>query len=209
MANQSLIGRSLRRVDSLDKVTGQACFASDMKLPRLLYGKILRSPLPHARIVRIEVEAARNVPGVKAVITADDTPKKKGGPIITDEYILAADKVRYVGDEVAAIAAEDEETAEKALELIDVEYEELPAVYHTEMATRPEAPKIHEGGNVANHFEYERGDVGIGFAESDYVFESCYDTQMQHQGYLEPRACLASADASGRVTIGEDFKVSF
>jgi CO/xanthine dehydrogenase Mo-binding subunit len=180
-----------------------------MKLPKLLYGKILRSSLPHAQIVRIRVEAAKNLPGVKAVITGDDTPKKNGGPIIADEPILAIEKVRYLGDEVAAVAAEDEETAEKALELIEVEYEELPAVYHPETAMEPGAPNIHDGGNVATHFEYERGDVGLGFAESDYVFENCYDTQIQHQGYLEPRACLASADASGRVTVWGGFQSIF
>lgn len=136
-----MIGKRLFRIDSKEKAMGKAVYGIDIKLPGMLHGKILRSPLAHARILNIETAKARKLLGVKAVITAEDTPKIKYGAQIDDEYPLAVDKVHYIGDEVAAVAAIDEETAMEALELIRVEYEELPAVFS------PERPwlQVHQG----------------------------------------------------------------
>src|SRR3990172_5274623 len=147
MEKYSVIGKSLPRVDAVIKATGEAKFTADMVLPRILYGKILRSPYPHARILNIDTTRARSLLGVKAVITGKDTPGIKYGLIDVpqcpaDKNPLAMDKVRYVGDEVAAVAAIDEDIAEEALDLIDVEYEELPSVFDPLEAMKPDAPKI-------------------------------------------------------------------
>ena len=209
MAEAFILGRPLPRFDALDKARGSALYVSDLKFPRMLWGKVLRSRYPHARILRVDVTRAKRVPGVRAIITGEDTPKRRFGPIIPDEYVLAGDKVRYIGDEVAAVAAESEEAAEEALELIDVDYEELPAVFDPEEAMADGAPKIHEKGNIAFHFQYERGDAGEGFKESDYIFEGRFVTQMNHQGYMETRGCLAVPDPSGKVTIWGGFQNIF
>jgi len=142
MKEFTIIGERVALVDGKEKVTGESKYTADLKFPRMLYGKILRSPHPHARILRIDTSKAVNVLGVKAVITAKDTPQKKWGSFIDDQTILAIDKVRYVGEEVAAVAAVDEETAEEALRLIRVEYEPLPAVFDPEEAMLPGAPLL-------------------------------------------------------------------
>lgn len=138
----SVLGKSLPRVDAYDKVSGRAEYVDDLFLPNMLYGKILRSPHAHANIVKIDTSKAEQLPGVKAVITGKDLPEKKYGtdPRFADEYALARDKVRYIGDDVAAVAAVDEETAEEALGLIEVEYEILPAMFDTEEAMKPGSP---------------------------------------------------------------------
>lgn len=209
MPRPSLVGQSLPRLDALEKVTGTARFVTDLTLPRILVGKIVRSPLPHARIINIDTTRATKAPGVRAVVTADDTPKRVAGQIVADEPMLATDKVRYIGEQVAAVAAESEEAAEEALSLIQVDYQELAPVFDPELAMGPGASLVHDGGNIAFHFEYRRGDIERGFSESDYIFESRYRTQMNHQGYMEPRACLASADANGKVTIWGGFQSIF
>ena len=149
MTELTVVGKGVPRVDALEKVTGQAKYVGDIKVPRMLYGKILRSPYPHARIVNIDTSEAERLPGVKAVITHKDTPGIKFGlfdspEFPADEHPLALDKVRYIGDEVAAIAAIDEDIAEEALNLIEVEYEELPAVFDPAEAMEPDAPQIHD-----------------------------------------------------------------
>lgn len=201
MLELNTVGRSVARLDSRDKVTGGAKFVTDLTRPRLLYGKILRSRYPHARLVKVDVSKALSVPGVRAVVTAEDTPKNRVGHIVADEVMLAFDKVLHVGQEVAGLAAESEEAAEEALGLIDVKYEELPPVFDPEAALGVDAPQIYQSGNLAYHFEYNRGDIEGGFRESDHIFESRYATQSNHQGYIEPRGCLALADPTGRVTI--------
>src|ERR671937_2305404 len=123
----AVVGQRVPRVDGDEKVTGRAEFVADLSLPGLLWGAVLRSPLPHARIVRLDTSRARRLAGVRAVVTADDTPKRTWGVFVKDQPVLAIDKVRYVGEEVAAVAAIDLDTARAALELIEVEYEELPA----------------------------------------------------------------------------------
>jgi len=197
-----MIGKRIPNVDSWGKATGKAVYGIDLKLLGMLHGKILRSPLPHAKILRIETEKARRLPGVKAVITADDTPKIKYGSVINDEYPLAVDRVRFIGDEVAAVAAIDEDTALEALAQIRVEYEELPAVFSPQEALAQGAPKIHEGeSNVATRIEFERGNVAQGFQEADYILEDEFICSNVHPGYLEPHVCVAQADDAGNVTI--------
>ncbi len=197
-----MIGKRIYRVDSREKVTGKAIYGIDMKLPGMLPGKILRSPLPHARILHMDTTKARRLKGVKAVVTAEDTPKIKYGAQIDDEYPLAVDKVRYIGDEVAAVAAVDEETAREALDLIRVEYEELPALFSPREAMAAGAPRIHESvNNIATHFEFERGSVAEGFREADYILEDTFFTSNVHPGYLEPHVCVAQVDADGKITL--------
>jgi len=196
------IGKRISNVDAWEKVTGKAVYGIDVKLPGMLHGKILRSPIPHGRILHIDTSKAEKIVGVKAVITAEDTPKIKYGAQIDDEYPLAVDKVRYVGDEVAAVAAVDEETARGALEVIRVEYEELPAVFSPREAMAPGAPEIHGGTrNLVSNLKLERGSVEEGFREADQIIEESFLTSNVHQGYLEPHVCVAQVDGGGRVTL--------
>ncbi|MHB8918456.1 MAG: xanthine dehydrogenase family protein molybdopterin-binding subunit, partial [Desulfocucumaceae bacterium] len=160
------VGRSIDFVDAGEKVTGRARYLDDISLPGMLYGKILRSPYPHARIKGIDTARAAALPGVKAVITAADCPRIPFGLDTPDVYMLAVDKVRYVGDEVAAVAAVSEEVAEQALELISVDYDPLPGVYEPRTALAPGAPSVHEDrpGNIAKSYKIERGSVDEDFA---------------------------------------------
>jgi len=197
------IGKRIPVIDAAEKVTGEAKYTADLKFPRMLYGKILRSPHPHAKILNIDTSRAQKIPGVKAVVTAEQTPKKKVGTFVADQCFMAVDKVRYIGEEVAAVAAIDEETAEEARDLIQVDYEVLPAVFDMEKAILPGAPRIHEeaANNIAVHLDIHRGDVSAGFKESDYIFEERFTTPAVHQGYMEPMASIASFDIHGRLTL--------
>lgn len=202
-----MIGKRIYNVDSLVKATGKAIYGIDLKLPGMLHGKILRSPFPHARVLWVDTEKAKRLPGVKAVITAEDTPKIKYGSQIDDEYPLAVGRVRFIGDEVAAVAAVDEEIAWEALEQIKVEYEELPAVFSPREAMEQGAPRIHDGeSNVVTHIGFERGNVARGFQEADYVLEDKFISSNVHPGYLEPHVCVAQADAAGNITIWGSFQ---
>ena len=151
----SILGQALPRVDAYEKVSGKAQYVDDLVLPNMLYGKILRSPHAHAKIKNIDTSKAKKLPGVRAVVTGMDLPEKKYGtdPRFADEYALCRDKVRYVGDDVAAVAAVDEETAEEALELIKVEYEILEGLFDVYKARQPGKPEIHEGkkNNISHH----------------------------------------------------------
>ena len=209
MASLSVVGKSTPKVDSLEKVTGSARYALDVTLPRMLYAKVLRSTVPHARILSIDTNEAEKLRGVKAVITAEDTLKEKvettwhGKP---DKYPIAMDRVRYIGEEVAAIAAEDELTAEEALSLIKVTYEALPAVFEPEEAIKPDAPRIQEDvdRNIIHQVDVEYGVVSSGFKKADYIFENTYATCYIHECALEPTVCLASFDTSGKLTFWEN-----
>jgi CO/xanthine dehydrogenase Mo-binding subunit len=197
-----MIGKRIYQLDSREKATGKAVYGIDVSLPGMLHGKILRSPLPHARILHIDTLKAEKLLGVRAVITAEDTPRVTFGAQINDEYPLAVDRVRYIGDEVAAVAAIDEETAMEALELIRVEYEELPAVFSPREAMGPGAPTIHEAeDNIATHFEFGRGNTEEGFQEADYTFEDRFLTSNVHPCYLEPHVCVTHVDSGGKITI--------
>ena len=209
------IGQSIVRGEGPDKVTGKSVYAADVSLPGMLWGKVLRSPFPHARIVSIDTEQAKAVPGVHAVITAADLPDSLVGRRLRDMPVLARDVVRFVGEKVAAVAAETEEAAEEGLLLIDVEYEELDAVFDAHEAMEPGAPTLHpelsayeglpqpesEINNVFAHITWGRGDVDEGFAEAELVFEHTFNAQLMHQAYIEPHACVVSAEESGRVQL--------
>ena len=203
MADHSIIGKSLPQVNSREKVTGGAEYVLDIGRPRTLAAKVLRSGHPHARIKKIDLSKARALGGVKAAVAFEDTPKLPWGPIYKEHYIFAKDKVRYVGEEVAAVAATDEETAAEALSLIEVEYEPLPAVFDAEEAMAEGAPSIHEDrpGNLARHIFIERGDVEKGFEQSSVVHEEVYETSHQFQSYIEPIGTLVEVDSGGRLIV--------
>ncbi len=202
MQEFEVVGHSLPQIDARERASGAAEFVSDIRLPGMLHGRILRSPYPHARILNIDTSKARRLPGVKAVVTSEDTPKIPFGPRLDDWMILAADKVRFVGDEVAGVAAVDEDTAEEALGLIGVEYEELPAVFDPREAMQPGAPLIHnKERNVVAEFELTKGDVEEALRESDFVYSDHYYTSQVYQAYLEPMACVAQFDLSGKLTL--------
>ncbi len=202
----SFIGKSVPRVDAREKVTGEAIYTTDMYLPGMLYGKILRSPHPFARILSIDTDKARKLVGVKAVITAGDITQFPYGPVIADELPLADKYARYVGDSIAAVAAVDEETAEEALDLIKVEYEELTPVLDPEAAMQPGAPAIHPENeetvhNIARHIEFVRGDGEAAFQQADLEVADRFSTQPQHHAYLETQACISQWDSSGKLTV--------
>src|SRR3972149_3251199 len=194
MGDFSIVGTRYGRIDGQDKATGRAKYIDDWKFPGMLYGKILRSPYPHARILHIDKSRAEKLMGVRAVATVEDTPKKRYGAYRSggkDELIFAQDKGRYVGDEVAAVAAIDEEIAQEAMSLIRVDYEELPAVFHPEEAMKPGAPRIHDEAedNIVSHAVTLRGDVEKGFQEADLILEDRFETTLQIHAYLEPVGC--------------------
>ena len=188
------VGRPIPRVEGPAKVAGLTKFCADIDRPGLLWGKTFRSPFPQARILDIDTSRAKSLPGVKAVATAQDISPRLVGAGLKDMPVLARDRVRYVGEEIAAIAAIDAETAEEAIALIHVEYEELPAVFDVLEAMKPDAPVIHpdyasykgprtkapELRNVQTLVQQGKGDIEKGFAESDHVFENVYETQMVH-----------------------------
>lgn len=204
MADYQVIGKAVPQVNAISRVRGEALYFQDIHLPQMLYGRILHSPLAHGRIKNIDFARALRIPGVKAVITAKDLPPisiGRGG--IKDEFVLCSDKVRFVGDAVAAVAAADDETATDALELIRVDYEELPAFLTPEEAMAQDEVKIHEGfpRNVLNQFEITRGDVAKAFQEADLVAEETFKTSWEHCAFLEPNGCLARVDANGRLEV--------
>ena len=198
-----IVGRGRPNVDAIDKVTGRAVYVSDLSLPGMLYGRALRSPHAHARILNIDTSAADRVPGVKCVITGRDVRQNKWGPVTKDELLLAVDKVNYVGDEVAAVAAVDEEACRSALSLIKVEYEPLPAVLSMHETMAEGAPLIHEEfpKNLNHHFKIERGDLEEAFARAHLIHEGQYETSRIHQGYLEPMGSVSVWDANGNLTM--------
>ncbi|MBP1747153.1 MAG: aerobic-type carbon monoxide dehydrogenase, large subunit CoxL/CutL-like protein, partial [Deltaproteobacteria bacterium] len=201
----SLIGKNMRRVDTTSKATGEAIFSADLVLPRMLVGKVLRSPHPHARILNIDTSVAEKLPGVMAVVTAKDTCGDKWGVFryTQDQQFLPTEKVRYVGEEVAAVAATDEDTALEALELINVEYENLPAVFSIEASLMPNAPLIHDAypNNINIHVKIDVGDVERGFQESFYIREDSFSAPEDSYFQAEPYAVVAQFDHSGNLEI--------
>lgn len=209
------VGTRVPRVDSVDKVTGGAVYAVDIAMPGMLHGAVLRSPHPHARIVSIDRSRARSAPGVKAVVTGSDFPLLFGSAI-KDQPFLAIDRVRYVGEPVVAVAAGSEVEAQEALDLISVEYEELPAVVDMTAALDPDAPLVHpdlhtykRGGheivphtNINTLYRYSRGDVDAGFAAADLVIEGEYSAHALSHVALEVHTAIAEYDAgSGGYTL--------
>ena len=210
-ATRSAIGKSIVRGEGPDKVSGKAIYAADISQPGMLWGRVLRSPYPYARIVSIDKSQAEALPGVHAVVTGQDIPDTKVGRRMVDMPILARDVVRFVGEKVAAVAADDKDAADEALLLIDVVYEELTPVYDAEEAMGVDAPDLHPDmesyqgfpqppsgiKNAFAHITWEKGDIKQGFKESDLIFEHTFNAQLMHQAYIEPHACLVSADPAG------------
>jgi CO/xanthine dehydrogenase Mo-binding subunit len=217
-----IVGQPIARLDGLEKVGGTTRFSADVSLPGLVWGKVLRSPLPHARIVRIDTAKARAVPGVLAVLTAWDLPDVLVGRRMFDMPVLARDRVRFIGEKVAVAAALDPDLAEEALALVDVEYEDLPAVVEATAAIEPGAPLVHENPgayegapperphpNVQSVLRFALGDVEAGFREADRTFEHTFRTQLAHHGYLEPHAGVVAIDNDGRVQVWASNKMPF
>lgn len=205
MKDFHVIGKRTPRIDAIDQVTGHAQYIPDLERPHLLYGSILRSPIPHGRILHIDTARAKRVPGVKVVITFHDVPDTRLGFQMEEanKRPLTGDKVRYIGDEIAAVAAESEEAAREACSLIKADFEPLPAVFDPESALEAEAPLIHEGkpANVSGEVHKVFGDVEEGFLKSDHVFEATYRTTGVAHCCLETRGALAEFDMQGRLTL--------
>ena len=203
MDTYSIVGKPIPQRDAIEKVKGAAIYTSDMKMSGMLHGKILRSKIPHARILNVDVSKAEKLKGVRAVITAKDTPmiKYSISPTWADKLILVNHKVRYIGDEIAAVAAVDEETAQEALELIAVEWEDLPAVYDPLDAMKAGAPLIHDAAenNISKVLEMECGIVDAAFAAADVVVEDTFKTQAQSHCSLETHCCIATCSATDDV----------
>lgn len=223
MTTYNTIGQTSPRVDGQEKVTGTALYTADVALPDTLWGVALRSPLPHARIANINVSRALRVPGVHAVLTGRDVQGIRYGRRLYDVPILAEDKVRFIGERVAAVAASDRDAAEEALLLIDVEYEELTAVFDPLEALNDNAPILHPDVNsyvgLPNLLEkptnafvrdtWGKGDIDQGFAEADLIVENTFTVPRQHQAYLETHSCLVWIDDQGRVQIWATSKVPY
>ena len=197
-----IVGKSPPRVDAGEKVTGEALFSADILRPGMLHARVKRSEFPHARILNIDTASARRLKGVAAIATAEDIPGEPAfGGVIHDNQPLAGDRVRYLGDAVAVVAAESEKIAEKAVRLIKVEYEELPPVFDPRRSLDPAAEKIHPGGNLICHHKTRKGDVEKGFSESDIVLERQYSTQRVEHAYIEPEAVVAEIGPDGVLTV--------
>ncbi|UIF90110.1 xanthine dehydrogenase family protein molybdopterin-binding subunit [Cupriavidus sp. UYPR2.512] len=200
--SKAIVGSSTPQVTAREKVMGRAQYAGDIKLPGMLHAKVLRSPHPHARIVRIDTSAAKALPGVKLVVTGQDVPARNWGPHRKEQRILACGVVRHVGEEVAAVVAVSEEIARDALDLVRIEYEALPALLTPAAALADGAPEIHAGTrNIGHEMHIVRGDVDAAFEACAAVYEATYDMHSQYPGYLEPMASVAAQDGNGRLTL--------
>ncbi len=212
------IGRRTVRPDGADKVTGRAAYAADTTMPGMIWGKVLRSPHPHARIKSIDTTKAAALPGVKAVITSKDIvdfPIDKGAVMLGIQdmrwmcrNVMARDKALFAGHPVAAVAATTQQIAAQALKLIEVDYEVLPWVIDVEEAVKAGAPILHEHiqfegkpSNIAGKLEHKLGDIEAGFAKAEVIVERSFKTEPVHQGYIEPHACLVSVAPDGKATI--------
>lgn len=225
MRTSSVIGVSVPRAEGWKKVTGHTAFAADVILPGTLIGKVLRSPYPHARIVSIDASAARQLPGVHAIVTGPDVAGRLWGKVMRDMPVLCWDRVRFIGDRVAAVAADSEDQAEAALAAIVVEYEELRAVFDPIEAQHPEAPLIHdditkyEGApadrlapdlhNGCTRLAWSKGDLQSGFSDADLIVEHTFRIPSRHQGYLEPHSVLVHIDDEQRVQVWAASKAPF
>jgi CO/xanthine dehydrogenase Mo-binding subunit len=205
-----VIGKSSVRADAWEKVRGRPIYAADFSLPGMLHSRIVRSPYSSARIARIDVEAARALPGVVAVLTHEDVPRNEmrmelpgrmaeatAGAVLAFQPVLASDRVRFHGEAVVAIAAETPEIAAHAAELVVIDYEDLPGVWDPETALRPEAPHVHEGGNVLRRWHVRKGDVALGFRQAEVIVEQAYRTPFVDHVYIETETGIGWIDAEG------------
>src|SRR5512136_1684790 len=205
MSEFQVLNTRAPRVDGPAKATGQAKYADDLSVQGMLWGAILHSPLAHARILHIDTSKALKLPGVKAVVTAKEAGLIRYGvsPARYDETLYAHEKVRYVGDEIAAVAAVDQATAQAAVDLIKVDYEELPAVFDMFEAMKDGAPQIHNEfpGNINAEVHQEFGDTEAAMATADLVLDSKFLSKRQDAAFIEPPACIAVFDLHGRLTL--------
>jgi len=204
--NLSVVGKRLPKVDAADKATGHAIFTDDIVVPNMIYGKLLLSSVAHAKIISIDTLKAKALPGVKVILTGKDVPDITYGasPARYDENILAKDKVRFVGDVVAAVAAIDEATCYEAIKLIDVKYEELPAVFDPEEAMKEGAPRLFDDkykNNINTRVDHHFGDIEKGFAEADHIREERFVGNRIYQNPMEPQSVIAEWDRNNRVTL--------
>ena len=203
--SMSVVGGRAPRVDAWEKVTGRAKYADDLTRPDMLVGALLQSPLAHARVLNVDTSRAERLPGVKAVLTAHNSPSCYFGvsPARYDETLFCKDKVRYVGDEVAAVAAIDRDVAREAIDLIRVDYEELEPVLDGLTAADPGKPQVHElyEGNISGRVEQEFGDVDEARAKAHIVRSDRLSNKMQNGAFLEPQCALAEVDGRGRITL--------
>jgi len=217
MSELKVVGTAVPRAEGSDKVSGRTLYAADVNLPGTLWAKILRSPHPHARILNIDVSKAQRIRGVKAILTGSQVQDHLIGKQIRDMPVLCWDRVRFVGDRVAAVAAESVDAAQEAVNVIDVDYESLAAVFDPLEAMQLSAPRLHDdvtvydGGpkdklaadlhNGLTRLAYKKGDVEKGFREADLVLEHVFHIPGRHQGYLEPHAALVAIDPDGRIQV--------
>src|ERR1041384_3107016 len=218
-----VVGKPTPRVEGVLKVTGKAQYSADLNLPGVLWGRCLRSPIAYGVIKKIDVDKALQVPGVKAVITGQDVTGMRIGRCIYDTPVLADGLVRFIGEKVAAVAAETKLAAEQALDLIDVEYEELDPLLDPVKASKPEAPVLHPDlltykglpvpvesvSNVFAALKWGKGNVDDGFKQADVIVENTFTTQVTHQSYLEPHACVVQAAADGSAEVWSCSKTPF
>jgi CO/xanthine dehydrogenase Mo-binding subunit len=218
-----VVGRPTPRVEGESKVTGRALYSADVELSDTLWGKVLRSPISYGRIKNINTDKARQVPGVKAVISGQDVAGLRIGRCIYDNPVLADGVVRFIGEKVAAVAAETRLAAEQALELIEIEYDEMEPLIDPLAAIKDDAPLLHpdllsykglpvpveKASNVFAYLKWGKGDIEAGFKQADVIVENTFTTQVTHQAYLEPHACVVSADPSGGAKIWSCSKTPF
>ena len=213
MEEYTVVGKRLPLIDAPEKVTGRALFTADMELPGMLHARILRSPYAHAKVIRVDTSQAERLPGVKAVLSKNNAPRVKVpvSQYVPSDKVVFDEKVRYVGDEVAVVAAVSKEVAEKAIRLIKVEYEELPVVFDPEEAMKPGAPLIHDDKekNIAGSIEMGSGDVEDGFRKADYIFEETFRTSSQRHASMETHCAVASFDSAGRLTVWSSTQLPF
>lgn len=223
MVSYRIIGKAVGRYDGPDKVMGKGRYSADFQLPGTLWGKCLRSPFSHARIKNIDISKAKEVKGVHAVITGQDTKGVRYGRRLYDVPPLAEEEVHFIGERVVAVAAEDEDIAQKAIDLVEIEYEELPAITDPEVAMMEDSLLIHadmmtykgyvtppeKPSNVFSKLTWGKGDVDLGFQEADIVLENTFTTPLQHQGYLETNVALVWIDNNDRVQMWTSVKTPY
>lgn len=219
----TVIGTPAPRVDGVAKVTGQTTYGADVLIDGMLWCKFVRSSVPHARLARVDATKARQMPGVHAVITAQDIPDILWGRMMMDMPVLARGKVRFIGEPIAAVAAEDPDQAEAAALAVEVEYEELPAIFDPREAMKPNAERIHDDPsryegvpepvatepNTFSHVVWAKGDIDRGFEDAEVVIEHEFTTQPVHQGHIEPHACIANVNEHGQLQVWDANKMPF
>jgi CO/xanthine dehydrogenase Mo-binding subunit len=221
MAGYSAVGKGINRVDTLEKVTGKTKFCTDIRVPGMLYGKVLRSPCAHAKILSIDITAAEKLPGVRGVITGKDVPEKRFGALryAFDQHLLARNEVLFAGEAVAAVAADTPDIADEALDVIEVKYEEMPAIFDVEEAWQinpavilhPDLPSYEQAipsvrldpdrPNICNHYKVRHGEIEEGFEDADLIVENRFTTARMQHCHLEPHACIANIEHDGSLTV--------